>query len=93
MNQEDYPLSDLDSLLSKDKVKEDDLLQLRELLSEALKDSPSKTLLTHEPENLSFIPIEKSTIALNDRAKKRKSTIPTKQLFQRQKKSEEATLR
>ena len=34
MNQENYPLSDLDSPLSKENITEDDILQLPELLPE-----------------------------------------------------------
>ena len=81
MTQENYHFSDLDSLLSKDNITGDEILQLQELFHEEPRNSPSKTLLTHEPENQSITPTDKTTIALNDRAKKRKSTIPWRQIF------------
>ena len=81
------------TLLPKDNITEEDILQLPELLLEEPKSSPSKTALTHEPEYLFITPIDKPKITLNDRAKKRKSTIPSRQLFHKQKKSEEAMLR
>ena len=93
MTREDYLLSDLDSLLSKDNITENDLLQLPELLLEDQKNSFSETALTHESEILSITPTDEPTIALNCKAKKRKSTIPSTQIFQKQKKSEEATHR
>ena len=93
ITQEDYPLPDLDSLLSKDNITEDDFLQLPELVLEEQRNSPSKTLLNQKPENLAFTPIGKSRIALNDTPKKRKSNILSRQFLQRQKKSEEATLK
>ena len=70
MTQEDYPLSDLDSLLSKDIVTENDLLQLPGILREEPKYSPRKTPPSHEPEDLSITPIDKPTVALNDRTRK-----------------------
>ena len=91
MTQENYRLVELDSLLSKDKITQDDPLQLPELFREKPKNTPTKTLLCHEPENLFVAPTEKPTIALNDRAKKRKSIIPSRQPFWRQRKREEAT--
>ena len=91
MTQEDYPLSDLDSLLSKDTITEDDLILLPELSLEEPKTPSNQTSITHELENLSITPTDKPTIALNDRPRKRKSTIPSRQLFQKQRKSEEAT--
>ena len=91
MNQEDYSFSDLDSLLSKDSITEDDLLQLPKLSPEEPKTPYNQTSITHELENLSITPTDKPTIALNDRPRKRKSTMPSRQLFQKQRKSEEAT--
>ena len=91
MTQEDYPLSDLDSLLSKDTITEDDLIQLPELPSEEQRNFPCETPLTLELENLSVTPANKPTIPLNDRPRKRKSTIPSRQLFQKQRKCQEAT--
>ena len=94
MTQESYPLSDLDSLLFTDNITEDDLLQLPELSLEESKNSPSETPLIHESENLPITPTDKPTISVNDRPRKRRSTIPPpkkKQLLQRQKRNEEAT--
>ena len=93
MIREDYPVSDLQPLLSKDNITEDDILQLPELFPEQQINSPSKTPLTPESENLSITPTDKPTIALNNRPRKRKLTIPSRQLFHKQKKSEEATFR
>ena len=93
MSQEDYPFSDLDFLLSKDNITEDDLLQLPEVPLEELKTTSNHTSTTHELENLSLTPTDKPTIALNIRPRKRKSTIPSRQLFHKQKKSEEATFK
>ena len=92
MTQENYPLSDLDSLLSKDNITKDDLLQPAEKFLEEQRNSPSKTLLTNELENLLITPTDKPTIAFNDRLRKRKPTAPSRHLFRRQRKSEEATL-
>ena len=91
MTQESYPPSDLDSLLSKDNITEDDLLQLPELLLEERRNAPNKTPVNHQAENLSLTPTDKPTIALSDRPKQRKLIIPSRQLIQRQKKNEEAT--
>ena len=91
MSQEDYPFSDLDFLLSKDNITEDDLLQLPEVPLEEPKTPSNHTSITHELENLSLTPTDKPTIALNIRPRKRKSTTPSRQLFHEQKKSEEAT--
>ena len=91
MVQEEYPPSDVDSLLSKDKVTEDDLLQLPELLLEKQRNSPSRTLLNHQS-NLSFTPTEKSTTAPNDTPSKRKSTIPSRQPFHRQRRTKKLRL-
>lgn len=91
MTQKDYPISDLDSLLSKDTITEDDLILLPEPSLEEPKTPSNQTSITHELENLFITPTDKPTIALNDRPRKRKSTIPSKQLFQKQRKSEEAT--
>ena len=91
MSQEDYPFSDLDFLLSKDNITEDDLLQLPEVLLEEPKTTSNHTSITHKLENLSLTPTDKPTIALNIRPRKRKSTTPSRQLFHKQKKSEEAT--
>ena len=57
MTQEDYPLSDLDCLQSKNNITEDNLRQLPELSSEEPKNFPSKTMnqeinLSHQPINL-----------------------------------------
>ena len=53
MSQEDYPFSDLDLLLSKDNITEDDLLQLPEAPLEEPKSPSNHTSITHELENLS----------------------------------------
>ena len=84
MTQEDYPLSDLKTLLLKDNITEDDILQLPELIPEELRNS-------HDFKNLSITPTDKPTTPLNDRPRKRKPTIPSRQLFKKQRKSEEAT--
>ena len=91
MSQEDYPFSDLDFLLSKDNITEDDLLQLPEVPFEESKTPSNHTSITHELESLFLSPTDKPTIALNTRPRKRKSTTPSRQLFYKQKKSEEAT--
>ena len=92
MSQEDYPFADLDFLLSKDNnITEDDLLQLPQVPFEEPKTPSNHTSTTHELENLSLTPTNKPTIALNIRPRKRKSTTPSRQLFHKQKKSEEAT--
>ena len=91
MNQEDYPLSDLDFLLSKDNITEDDLLQLPELLPDEPTTISNQTSITHELENLSITPTDKPTIATNYKPRKRKPTAPLRQFFHKQKKSEEAT--
>ena len=91
MTQEDYPLSDLDFLLSKDTITEDDLIQLPELSPEESETPSDQTSISHELENLSITPTNKPTIPLNYRPRKRKSTIRPRQLFQKQRKSEEAT--
>ena len=91
MNQEDYSFSDLDSLLSKDNITEDDLLQIPELFLEEPNTPSNQTSITHELESLSLTPTDKPTIALNIRPRKRKSTSPSRQLFHKQKRSEEAT--
>ena len=76
MTQEDYPLSDLETLLLKDNITEDDILQLPELFPEEQRNSTNEIPLTHEFENLSITPTDKPTIPLNDRPRKRKPTIP-----------------
>ena len=91
MSQEGYPFSDLDLLLFKDNITEDDLLQLPEVPLEEPKTPSSHTSIAHELESLSLTPTDKPTIALNIRPRKRKSTTPSQQLFHKQKKSEEAT--
>ena len=91
MTQEDYPLSDLETLLLKDNITEDDILQLPELFPEEQRNSPEEAPLTHEFENLSITPTDIPTTPLNDRPRKRKPTIPSRQLFKKQRKSEEAT--
>ena len=92
MTHEDYPLSDLDSLLSKDNITEHDLLQFPEKFSEDPKNHSSQTSLTHELEDLSITPTDEPTIVLSDKPKKRKPTSPPEQLFRKLKKSEEARL-
>ena len=67
MDQEDYSFSDLDSLLSKDNITENDLLQLPELFLEEPKIPSNQTSITHELENLSITPTDKPTIAINYR--------------------------
>ena len=91
MSRDNYLLSDLDSLLSKDSITEDDLLQFPELFPKEPKARSNWTSITHELENLSITPIDKLTIALNDRPRKRTPTAPSRQLFRKQKKNEEAT--
>ena len=91
MSQEDNSFSDLDFLLSKNNITEDDLLQLPELFPEEPKTPSSQTFITHELQNLSITPTDKPTIALNLRPRKRKSTTPSLHLFSKQKKNEEAT--
>ena len=92
MNQENYPLSDLDSLMSKDNITEDDVLQLPELFPEEPKNPSNQTSITRELGNLSITPNDKPTITLNDTPRKRKPTSPSRHLFRKQTKSEEATL-
>ena len=91
MNQEDYSSSDQDFFLSKDNITEDDLQQLPELFPEEPKTPSDQTSITYELENLSFTPTDKPTSALNIKPRKRKSTTPSRQLFHKQKKNEEAT--
>ena len=91
MTQEDDSLSDLETLLLKDSITEDDIPQLPELFPEEQRNSPNETPLTHEFENLSITPTVKPTTPLNDRPRKRKPTIPSRQLFKKQRKIEEAT--
>ena len=91
MSQGDYPFSNLDFLLSKDNITEDDLLQLPEVPLEETKTPSNHTSITHELESLSLTPTDKPTIALNITPRKRKSTTHPRQPFHKQKKSEEAT--
>ena len=91
MTQEDYPLSDPKTLLLQDNITKDDILQIPELFPEEQRNSPNETPLTHEIGNLSITPTDKPTTPLNDRLRKRKPTIPSRQLFKKQRKSEEAT--
>ena len=91
MNQEDYSFSDLDFLLSKDNITEDDLLQLPEVILEQPNTPSNQTSITDELENLSLTPTDKPTIALNLRPRKRKSTTPSRQQFHKQKRNGEAT--
>ena len=70
MTQKDYPLFDLKTLLLKDNITEDDILQISELFPEEQRISPNETPLTHEFENLSITPTDKPTTPLNDRPKK-----------------------
>ena len=72
MIQEDYPFSDLDFLLSKDNITEDDLLQLPEVPLEEQKTPSNHTSITHELESLSLTPTDKPTNALNIRPRKQK---------------------
>ena len=82
----------LHSITYKDNIREGHLVQLPERLVEEPRNSPSETILPHEPGNLSITPTEKPTSVLNYRVNKRKSTIPSRQLFQKQDKIEEAKL-
>ena len=91
MSQEDYHFSDLDFLLSKDNITEDDLLQFPEVPLKEPKTPSNHTSISHELESLSLTPTDKPTIALNIRPRKPKSTTPSRQLFHKQMKSEEAT--
>ena len=91
MNQEYNSFSDLDFLLSKDNITEDDLLQLPEVSLEEPKTPSNQTSITHELENVSITPTDKPTVATNYRPRKRKSTTPSLQRFSKQKKNEEAT--
>ena len=91
MTQKDYPLFDLETLLLKDNITEEDILQISELFPEEQRNSPNETPLTHEFENLSITPTDKPTTPLNDRPRKRKTSILSRQLFKKQRKSEEAT--
>ena len=74
-----------------DNITEYDILQIPELFPEEQRNFPTGTPLTHEFENLSITPTDKSTTPLNDRPRKRKPTIPSRQLFKKQRKIEEAT--
>ena len=91
MTPEDCPFSDLESLPLKDNITEDDILQLPELFPEEQGNPPNETALTHEFENLSITPTDKPTTPFNDRPRKQKPTIRSRQLFKKQRKSEEAT--
>ena len=91
MSQEGYPFSDLVFLLSKDNITEDDLLQLPEVPLPETRTPSNHTSITRELENLSLTPTDKPTIALNIRPRNRKSFTPSRQLFQKQKRSEEST--
>ena len=91
MTQEDYPLSDLETLLLKDNITEDDILQPPELFPEERRNSRNETPLTYEFANLSITPTDKPTIPLNDRPRKRKPTIPSRQFSKKQRNSEETT--
>ena len=95
MNQENYPLSDLDSYLPQTISQKTIFYSFQnypELILEEPRTPSNRTSITHELENFSITPTDKPTIALNDRPRKRKSTIPPKQLFRKQRKSEEAAL-
>ena len=48
MTQEDYPLSDLETLLLKNNITEDDILQIPELFPGEQRNFPNETPLTHE---------------------------------------------
>ena len=76
ITQEDYPLSNPETLLLKDNITEDDILQIPELFPEEQRNSTNETPLTHEFDNLSITPTDKPTTPLNDRPRKRKPTIP-----------------
>ena len=91
MSQANYPLSDLDSLLSKDNITEDDLLQLPEVFLEEPITPSKQTSITDELENLYLTPTDIPTIALNVRPRKLKSTTLSRQQFHKQKKKGEAT--
>ena len=90
MTQKDYPLSDLETLLLKDNITEDDILQLPKLFPEERRNSPNETPITHGFENLYITPTDRPTTSLHDRPRKRKPTIPSRQLFKKQRKNEEA---
>ena len=91
MTQKNFLFSDLDSLLSKDSITEDDLLQLPEPFPKEPKTPSNQISISHELENLPITPTDKPTITLNDRPRKRKPTAPSRQVFRKQKKSEDAT--
>ena len=91
MSQENYPLSDLDFLLSKDIIREHDLQQFPEVFLEEPNTPSKQTSITHELGNLSLTLTDRPAIALNVRPRKRKSTTPSRQQFHKQKKNEEAT--
>ena len=67
MNPEYHSFSDLDFLLSKDNITEEDLLQLPELPPEEPTTPSNQTSITHELENLSITPTDKPTTAFNYR--------------------------
>ena len=76
LNQEIYPFSDLDLLLSSDDITEDDFLQLPDFLVEESETSPIKTPLNIEPTNLPITPNSEPTNALNIRPKNSKTNYP-----------------
>ena len=92
MNQEDYPLSDLDSLLSKDSITEDDLLHPQELFPEEPKTPSNQTSITDELENLPITSTDKLTIALNVRPRKQKPTTPQNNYFENRGKAKKLRL-
>ena len=67
LTQEKYTFSNLDLLLSKEDITEDDLFQLRDLLTEETETSPIKTSLTNELANLLITPTNKPRIAQNSK--------------------------
>ena len=67
MTKEDYPLSDLETLLLRDNITEDDILQIPQLFPGEQRNSSNETPLTHEFENISITPTDKPTTPLKDR--------------------------
>ena len=87
LTQEKNSFSDLDHLLSRDVITEDGRPSTASRPNKwTAKNSPIKTSLTLF--NIIFTPTEKPTNALNATSKKRKSTTPSRQLFQKQKKKQ-----
>ena len=92
MTQENYTLSDLDCVLSKDSITEDDLLQLPEVFPEEPQTPSNQTCISHELEKLSITPTDKPKIALNDRPRKRKQTASQDSSFENGRKARKLRL-